>query len=222
MTRLTTKLLVTATMVLGAAIPVFAQAQVFVSGNVFADVKRFSGDTSLSTLDGSAAGAGASVGVIAATHWRVEFEIQPSASTTQRRQIPIGVLALPTIPVTQFQSVTTNRLLGSSVLVGYQAANHRFRPAVVGGLTFMHVRRQLSTTGPIPLVDIPVPVTSALVIRPTELIDNVPAATVGAELAIGLTDHLAAVPEVRAHAFSLDNGPSAFAIRPGIAVRWTF
>jgi hypothetical protein len=57
---------------------------------------------------------------------------------------------------------------------------------------------------------------------PTELTDNVPAATVGAEAAIELTTHLAAVPEVRAHAFSLNGGPSAFAIRPGIAVRWSF
>ena len=112
--------------------------------------------------------------------------------------------------------------MATSVLLGYQAANHGLRPALVGGLTFMHLRRQLSTTGPIPLADIRQPIPAALVIRPTELIDNVPSATVGAELAIGLTDQLDAVPEVRAHAFSLNNGPSAFAIRLGIAVRWTF
>ena len=46
---------------------------------------------------------------------------------------------------------------------------------------------------------------------------------VGFNLALDLTRHLALVPEVRAHAFSLNGGgPSAFVLRPGLAVRWTF
>ena len=54
-------------------------------------------------------------------------------------------------------------------------------------------------------------------------VDNVPAATVGAEVALALTSHLAAVPAIRAHAFSLSGGgPSGFVIRPGIVIRWTF
>jgi hypothetical protein len=58
--------------------------------------------------------------------------------------------------------------------------------------------------------------------RPTEMIDNVPAATVGAEVAFQLTSHLEAVPEIRAHSFSVSGGPAGFSIRPGVGVRWTF
>jgi len=97
-------LLVAATMLLGAAMPVSAQTQVFVSGDVFADLKRFSKNTSVTTLDGNAVGGGGSVGVVAADHWRVALEVEPSASTTRTRPILIGVLARPNIPVTQFQS----------------------------------------------------------------------------------------------------------------------
>jgi hypothetical protein len=39
-----------------------AYAQVFASGAAFADIKRFSGDSSNSTLDGTAFGGGARVG----------------------------------------------------------------------------------------------------------------------------------------------------------------
>jgi hypothetical protein len=60
-------------------------------------------------------------------------------------------------------------------------------------------------------------------VRQSEVVDNVPALAVGFNLALDLTRHLALVPEVRAHALSLNSGgPSAFVLRPGLAVRWTF
>jgi len=66
-------------------------------------------------------------------------------------------------------------------------------------------------------------VAPAPVVRPQKVVDNVPAAAVGFNLALDLTRHLALVPEVRAHAFSLNGGgPSAFVLRPGLAVRWNF
>jgi hypothetical protein len=53
--------------------------------------------------------------------------------------------------------------------------------------------------------------------------DTISAATIGMEARIRLSTHLAVVPEVRASAFRLSGaGPSGFAIRPGVGVRWTF
>jgi hypothetical protein len=207
--------------------PAFAQSQVFVGGDMFADIKRFSGDPSIATLDGNAVGGGGRVGLLVAERWSISLAVDVGASTTTTRALPIGVLTSlsgSATPISLFQSRTTNRLVATSALLGYHApAGHRVRPAVFGGLTFMHVTRRFDTTYPLPLAPpSPFPISSPLVIRPSEQVDNVPAATVGVEAAIELTSHFAAVPEVRAHAFSVSNGPSGFAIRPGLGVRWIF
>jgi hypothetical protein len=207
--------------------PSFAQSRIFVSGDMFADIKRFSGDPSNPMLDGNAVGGGGRLGVLVAERWSISLSVDAGASTTTSRALPIGVLDSlnrdPT-PLSLLQSRTTNRLLATSALIGYHASTgHRVRPAVFGGLTFMHVTRRFETTYPPPLtLPAPFPTLPSLVIRPSEQVDNVPAATVGVEAAVELTPHLAAVPEIRAHTFSVSSGPSGFAIRPGLALRWTF
>jgi hypothetical protein len=206
------------------AAPTWAQSRIFIAGEMFADLKRFSTISSVSVLDGDGVGGGGSVGMIVADRWSLSLALDQDASTSRTTSIPIGILFPLRIdaPFTRFQSRTTSRLFAASALLGYHAASgHRVRPGVVGGLTFMHVRRRNNTIGPVPLPANRGAIV-ALVIRPIELTDNVPAATVGVEAAIGLTTHLEAVPEVHAHAFSLNNGPSGFAIRPGITLRWTF
>jgi hypothetical protein len=225
-----------------AACPVAAQTRVFVAGGMFADIKRFSGDASTPTLDGNAVGGGARAGVIVSERWSVSLDVDFGASTTTTAALPIGVLSpldRAAAPIALFRSRITNRLVATSALLGYHApSGHRVRPAVFGGLTFMHVIRRFDTTIPPPIAypassfsvqpdgivvtqaaGSPLP---SLVVRPHEEVDNVPAATIAAEAAIDLNSHLAAVPEVRAHTFSLSGGPGGFAIRPGIAIRWTF
>jgi hypothetical protein len=234
--------------------PARAQSRIFVAGDMFADLKRFSGDPSTPTLDGNAVGGGASVGALVGGRWSISLDVDWSASTTRMATVPypIGILdrfgnALP-IPV--FRSPTTsNRLTTTSALLGYHArGGDRVSVGVFGGLTFVHMRRTFDF---VPLYSAPVSVLitgpdgvtttqpgigsslpsigSALCCYPCcfvqrqNRIDNVPAATVGMEAAIELGSHLAAVPQVRAHAFSLSGGgPSGFAIRPGIRIKWTF
>jgi len=127
--------------------------------------------------------------------------------------------------------------IATSVMLGFRpATTGRVHPEMLGGLTFAHFTRTVDAI--VPTVLTPRLVfgsdastafsevtflTQSLVARPHELVDNVPAATVGFNLAFDLTRHLALVPEVRAHVFSLNSeGPSAFVLRPGLAVRWMF
>jgi hypothetical protein len=220
-----------------------AQAQVFASGAAFSDIKRFSGDPSNSTLDGTTFGGGARVGMFVAPRWSVEVGIDVGARTTKTRSLTIGGLIPPVSfpigilpPVFSFQSSTTNRFIATSVMLGFRpATSGRVHPEFLGGLTFVHFARTFDTIGPTPLDSglvrfLTTPELSAvytqvqtLVVRPQKAVDNVPAATVGFNLALDLTRHFALVPEVRAHAFSLNSGgPSAFVLRPGLAVRWVF
>jgi hypothetical protein len=231
-----------------------AQAQVFASGAAFGDIKRFSGDPSTSTLDGTTFGGGARVGMFVAPRWSVEVGVDIGASTTKTRSLSIGgltpsisadlaALGLTTsfpigiLPrVFSFESRTSNRLIAASVMLGFRpVTTGRVHPEFLGGLTFVHFTRTFDTSGPTPLasgfgftavttsLSGPTYVAQTAAVRQRELVDNVPAAAVGFNLALDLTRHLAFVPEVRAHAFSLNSGsPGAFVLRPGLAVRWIF
>jgi hypothetical protein len=113
------------------AAPARAQSSVFIGGDIFADLKRLSSDssTSESTLDGNAVGGGGSFGVNVADRWSVALALDQGASTTRSTPIPIGVLAgvVGSNPISAFRSQTTNRLFATSALLGYHAASgHRY------------------------------------------------------------------------------------------------
>jgi hypothetical protein len=176
-------------------------AQVFVSGDVFADHKRFSGNSTDSTLNITRAGGGGGVGFQASDRWDVRGEIEFGSTTTNTEPL------LP--PVTAFQSRTRNRIAAYSGLVGFTptgASTVRF--TVLGGISFLHVKTDIDST-PAGLV-------------PTHTnIDNVASPTLGAEVPIMLGSHVAVVPSLRVHAFVLrTEDTNGFAIRPGVAVRW--
>jgi len=232
-----------------------AHAQVFASGAAFGDIKRFSGDPSNSTLDGTTFGGGARVGMFVAPRWSIEVGVDAGASKTKTMSRSIGGL-LPPLgadlaalglnpsfpirilpPVFSFESHTTNRLIATSVMLGFRpATTGRVHPEFLGGLTFVHFTRTFDTSVPTALASSVVStgappsfsqisyiIAPAPVVRPQKVVDNVPALAVGFNLALDLARHLALVPEVRAHAFSLNGGsPSAFVLRPGLAVRWVF
>ena len=180
---------------------VWAQSSIFVSGDVFADHKRFSGNSTESTLDVTSAGGGGGVGVQASDRWDVRGEVEFGSTTT------LTQLLLP--PVTAFQSRTRNRITAYSALVGFTptgASTVRF--TVLGGISFLHVKTDINS------------IPSGLVAAHTN-IDNVASPTLGAELPIMLGSHVAVVPALRVLAFTLRTGDTkGFAIRPGVAVRW--
>lgn len=182
--------------------PALAHAQVFVSGDVFADHKRFSGNSTDSTLDVTRAGGGAAVGVHTSERWDVRGEVELGGTTTITQPL------LP--PIAAFQARTRNRITTYSALVGFSpAARSRVRFTVVGGISFLHSKTEVDS----------VPV--GIVVVPHTNLDNVAGPTVGAEVAIMLGTHVSVVPGLRVHAFTLrTDGTNGFAIRPGIGIRW--
>lgn len=182
--------------------PAHAQSRLFVSGSVFADTQRFSGESS-SPLNETALGAGGGVGALVSDRWDVSVEMEVGGTTTRTRPL------LP--PVTTFQSRTRTRIAAASALVGFHAMSRpHVQFIVLGGLTFLQARTRVDS------------VPSGILIEAHTNIDNVAAPTVGAEVPIMLGPHFSIVPALRVHAFTLRTDvANGFAIRPGIGVRWT-
>ena len=179
-----------------------AQTRLFASGDVFADHKRFSGNSTESTLDVTRAGGGGGVGVQVSDRWDVRGEVGVGGTTTVTQPL------LPTI--TAFQSRTRNRITAYSALVGYSLApTSAVRLAVLGGISFLHVKTDIDS------------IPAGLLVVPHTNIDNVASPTVGVEVPVMLGSHVAVVPALRVHAFVLrTDDTNGFAIRPGVAVRW--
>lgn len=181
---------------------VWAQSSIFVSGDVFADHKRFSGNSTESTLNVTRAGGGGGVGVQISDRWDLRSEVGVGSTTTVTQPL------LPTI--TAFQSRTRNRITAYSALVGYSPApTSAVRFTVLGGISFLHVKTDIDS------------VPTGLLVVPHTNIDNVASPTVGVEVPIMLGSHVAVVPALRVHAFVLrTDDTNGFAVRPGVAVRW--
>jgi hypothetical protein len=182
--------------------PALAQSHVFVSGDVFADHKRLSGNSTDSTLNATRAGGGAGVGYQGSDRWDVRGEVEIGGTTTITRPL------LPT--VTAFQSRTRNRITAVSALAGFSpATGSRVRFTVLGGISFLHVKTQFDSIPP------------GLVVVPHTNIDNVVSPTVGVEIPLVLGPHFSVVPALRVNPFTLHTDEtSGFAIRPGVAIRW--
>ena len=181
---------------------VWAQSSIFVSGDVFADHKRFSGNATESTLDVTGAGGGAGVGAQVSDRWDVRGEVGVGSTTT---------ITQPLLPsITAFQLRTRNRITAYSALVGFSpAATSAMRLTVLGGISFLHVKTDIDS------------VPAGLLVVPHTNIDNVAAPTLGVEAPIMLGSHVAVVPTLRVRAFTLRTGDTkGFDIRPGVAVRW--
>jgi hypothetical protein len=191
-----------ALLVLMLSEPALAQSHLFVSGDVFADHKRLSGNSSDSTLTATRAGGGAGIGYQGSERWNVQGDVEIGGTTT------ITQALLPT--VTAFQSRTRNQISAVSALVGFSpAAGSRVRFTILGGISFLHVKTRFDS------------IPSGLVVVPHTNIDNVVAPTVGVEVPVMLGSHFSVVPALRVKAFTLrTNGTNGFAIRPGVAIRW--
>jgi hypothetical protein len=192
----------TALLLLALTSSASAQTRIFVTGDVFADLKQFSGNSTESTLNVSSAGGGGGVGAQISDRWDIRGEVGIGSTTTVTQPL------LPT--VTAFQARTRNRITAYSALVGFSpAATSAVRFTVLGGVSFLHVKTDIDS------------IPTGLLVVPHTNIDNVASPTVGAEVPIMLGSHVAVVPALRVLAFALRTGDTkGFAIRPGVAVRW--
>jgi hypothetical protein len=195
-------ILFSSVLVLFLAQPARAQSRLFVSGDVFADQHRLSGDAA-STRDATKVGWGGGAGVLVTERWDLRSEVEVGGTTTITRPLLASVTA--------FQARTRTRIAATSVLVGFHTVfGARAQMTVVGGLSFLNVKSSVDSIPP------------RVVIEPGTRIDNVAAPTVGIEIPIMLFRHVSVVPGLRAHAFSLSrDGAGGFAIRPGIGFHWS-
>jgi hypothetical protein len=221
-----------------AARPARAQARVYVSGDLFAEMPKFSRvstipdsfGTSDTTVppDSITVGGGGRVGMFVTPEWSIELGVDLGRTIINTKTSiiagPPGVVPPPTPQ--PYVSQTTNGYGATSVLLGYHPTVHgRIHPGFLGGLSFMH--RVASYDSPsiststafavTPPSQVPA-LASTLTVTSSEYdtTNNVLTATVGAEAAVDVTEHLSIVPELRVHA----GGIGAILLRPGVSVRW--
>ena len=217
-----------------------AQTSVYVSGAVFADLRRGSGQTSpdSTALDATTAGGGVRVGGFLAARWSLELgvdaggtaDVTASLSPASRPLPPATTLALSVDDVfgtgTSIAAVTLDqrvqtRVTATSVLLGYHPpARGRLQAGFKGGISFVRSGSTVTSTFGFGITDprlaqfllLPAPTTTTTT---SVHLDMAPA--VAAELAIALSAHAAIIPEMRALGFG-----DQIILRPGAAVRWTF
>jgi hypothetical protein len=222
--------------------PARAQTRIYVTGDVFAEIARFSRATTSPEIlavvqdaspgDGVTIGGGGRIGAFFTPSWSLELGLDIgrtiSEERTQSIRQLIGAIFPPFPPAPlQYQSRTSHRFSASSVLLGYHPpARGRIQAGFRGGVSFRQTERTFTTAntsfsfsslptlpGGFPVVVDP---RISVVTAEYTTVSNGLTATLAAETAINVSDSFAIVPEIRAHA----GGTGAFFLRPGIAVRW--
>lgn len=197
------------------ATPAHAQTAIaesaYVTGGVFADVKRFSGDPTEATLDGNAAGAAVAVGTSIGSHWDLQLGLDVTGFSRTERPRAVTFQK----DVLTLVSIAENQVLTVATMLRYRAAPHkRVRLGYLGGLSFVRLHRRFHTGAPDGTP-------SALIPRAEERVDYSAAPTVGLDARIALTAHLSLVPGLYACVFRLSD-ESGVLVRPRIGLRWAF
>lgn len=225
--------LVLVAMVASAA-PARAQTRVYVAGDVFAEITRVSRTVTPELIDaqssianpddGVSIGGGARVGAFFSPTWSLEVGFDRGKAIEEERTRSFGNPAPLIIPTAllEFTSRTSQSFAATSVLIGYHpVVRGRIQPGFRGGVSFMHAERTftVASLGSISVSPGPGGILLpriSLLNNEISIVTNGLTATLAAEAAIDLMEHLAVVPEMRAHA----GGIGGFLLRPGAAVRW--
>ena len=183
----------------------------YVTGGVFVDIKRFSGDPGEAVLDGSVPGGTVAVGTHIGSAWDLQLALDvPGFSRTERPRVI--TFQKETFTLT---SVTENQALSVATLLRYRAKPHgRLRLGYLGGLSFIRLHRRFHTEAS---EDTP----PGLIPKNDERVDYSAAPTVGIDARIVLSPHLAIVPGIHACVFRFGN-ESGILVRPRVGVRWSF
>jgi hypothetical protein len=183
----------------------------YVTGGVFVDVKRFSGDPSEGILDGEVAGGAIAIGTHIGSRWDLQLglEIGGFSQTERPRTITFGK---ETIILT---SVAENKVSTVATLLRFRSTPHgRVRLGYLGGLSFVRLHRMFHT-------EAPAGTPPGLIPKPDERVDYSAAPTVGIDARIAINDHLSIVPGIYACVFRFVD-ESGVLVRPRIGVRWAF
>jgi hypothetical protein len=221
-----------------SAQPARAQTRIYVTGDVFAEIARFSRATSpefvdfvqdASPGDGVTIGGGGRIGAFFTPSWSLEIGLDLGKAISEERTQSIRPLTGPIFPPAplQYQSRSSHRFSASSVLLGYHPpARGRIQAGFRGGMSFRHTTRMFTTANAsfsyssLPTLPGGFPVLVepriSLVTAEYTTVSHGLTATLAAEAAISVSDRFAIVPEMRAHA----GGTGAIFLRPGVAVRW--
>ena len=226
----------TVLMTLVASAPATAQTSQsgFVSGGVFAGVEALSHTRTISPqtydpdLSATVVGGVLGAGAVFQDRWiiQAEFALPRSHDTTFSLQPvipptpipPPPNLLPPNLPTTR--TMQERRTLGGSALVGVRTDEHaRMHLTFLTGLTLLQerVRTRIVSQFPVPT---PFPV------LPTENITYTyrTAVTVGADLDVAVTRHIAIVPQLRVLAASsvVTQPIGELSLRPGVGARVSF
>jgi hypothetical protein len=222
--------------IVASASPVQAQTRVYVTGDLFGEIIQLSRTTIVPALDGTAEaltpsdgvtfGGGARIGAFFTPVWSLELGVDLGRAIREERTLsirsPLGLLVPPR--ALEYRSRTSQRYIATSVLAGYHpVVRGRIQPGFRGGISFMRSERQftvasastLTITPTFPGGGIIVP-TIALLTNDYTAVSYGVTATLAAEVAIDLANHLAIVAEMRA----LAGGLGGIVLRPGVAARW--
>jgi hypothetical protein len=183
----------------------------YVTGGTFVGVKRFSGDPTEATLDGSAAGVALAVGTSIGSRWDLQLGLDATGFSQTRRDRVI-TFQRDTITLT---SVVENQALSVATLLRFRAGPHgRVRLGYLAGLSFVRFHRRFYT-------DAPDGTPAGLIPRQDARVDYSAAPTVGLDARIAVTEHLSVIPGIHACVFRFAD-ESGLLVRPRVGVRWAF
>jgi hypothetical protein len=173
------------------------------------NIKRVSGEADAAVLDTRSPGFAIFVSAPATPHVSFALEIgsEQEAETTTVSQVN----------QVRLETRYGNRMRTVSALAAiHPVTSGRVRWSVLGGLTFVHFERTI-TLDPAGTI-----LGSSVQPPRSTFIDRMGAATVGLDVDVTLSPHLAVVTAIRAHSFRLASNLGGFSVRPSVGARWTF
>ena len=90
-------IVVAAIWLIAIASPALAQSKVYIAGDVFADIKRLSGDPDNAALNATAPGGGVRFGAFLSSLWSLELGVDLGAQSESVVKRPIDNTVLATI-----------------------------------------------------------------------------------------------------------------------------
>jgi hypothetical protein len=200
-----------------------AQASVYVSGSVFADVREFGdvgveglfGSGSLGSLDATGVGGSFRVGTWLHPRWTLELGLDLATTTTVDYEDDVVIAIFPPPPPITYK--TSSDFTTVTAMVGFhQPVSNRVQLGYLVGFAFVRRTSTIESSLLDPRILAALDLQAPAISQST----NSGAAALGLEATFAVTPLLAIVPELRV--LVPTNPSSTFLIRPAAGVRWSF